>query len=91
MFVFDPLAVTLIICFNHILKNKKQKLDYSVERVTTSYTTTTAAPAAPTTTIAPTTTTTVAPEPIKLETEAERLLRIMEEQRQERSSRKGNN
>lgn len=26
MFVFDPLAVTLIICFNHLLKHRKKKI-----------------------------------------------------------------
>ncbi len=26
MLVFDPLAVTLIICFNHLLKHRKKKI-----------------------------------------------------------------
>ena len=82
MFVFDPLAVTLIICFNHIIKNRKQKpLEIVIEPTTIPANTTTST----------TTTTTQAPQPIKTETEAERLLRIMEEQRQERATRKGTN
>lgn len=76
MFVFDPLAVTLIICFNHLIKHrKKEKPPVPVTTEVPEVTTTT-------TTVAPVLNTTVTENPTQEENQYQRILNIVAQQRE---------
>ena len=76
MFVFDPLAVTLIICFNHLIKHrKKEKPPVPVITEVPEVTTTT-------TTAAPVLSTTVTENPKQEENQYQRILNIVAQQRE---------
>jgi len=76
MFVFDPLAVTLIICFNHLIKHrKKEKPPVPVTTEAPEVTTTT-------TTVAPVLNTTVTENPTQEENQYQRILNIVAQQRE---------
>ncbi len=76
MFVFDPLAVTLIICFNHLIKHrKKEKPPVPVTTKAPEVTTTT-------TTVAPVLNTTATESSIREENQYQRILNIVAKQRE---------
>jgi hypothetical protein len=82
MFVFDPLAVTLIICFNHLIKHRKKEkppvlITTKVPEVTTTLTTT-LAPVLSAEDTKPTTS-----EATSEEDQYQRILNIVAKQRQE--------
>jgi hypothetical protein len=76
MFVFDPLAVTLIICFNHLIKHrKKEKPPVPVITEVPEVTTTT-------TTVAPVLNTPAPESPVQEENQYQRILNIVAQQRE---------
>lgn len=104
MMVFDPLAVSLVICFNFIVKNRKTKIKIEPTPTVTATSTPTPTPTY-TPTGTPETTSTLMPmtsteiisgikkpkQPPPKEGEVARLEKILEDQRKERAERKQEN